>query len=352
VKKDGIAALGTTVNDTADDYDHAMVLAKAHAAREGIPFINPCLGEDLLAGQGTVALEVLTECPDVQQLYVCVGGGGLLGGVGAVMRRVAPSVRIVGAQSERTAAMARSVAAGEVVEIASERTLADGLAGQIDDDALAIGQRCLDDIVVLSESAIGEAIAWLHVHEGLRVEGAGAVTVAALLEAARAGRAPASGPVVAIVSGRNIDAERHAAGRGTDHDALPCVGEVVADLLHASSRDERRVRAYERVQAGGRETRRHADGVLLRDAHFEEALGEARDVRADAEEILRVGRDDHGVDVDLAEFEQRLAEREARLVRGLLAPAGRGGGGAHGASSSARARARMASSTLLLCVWQ
>jgi len=211
VKKDGIAALGTTVNDTADDYDHAMVLAKAHAAREGIPFINPCLGEDLLAGQGTVALEVLTECPDVQQLYVCVGGGGLLGGVGAVMRRVAPSVRIVGAQSERTAAMARSVAAGEVVEIASERTLADGLAGQIDDDALAIGQRCLDDIVVLSESAIGEAIAWLHVHEGLRVEGAGAVTVAALLEAARAGRAPASGPVVAIVSGRNIDAERHAA---------------------------------------------------------------------------------------------------------------------------------------------
>lgn len=211
VKKDGIAALGTTVNDTADDYDHAMVLAKAHAEREGIPFINPCLGEDLLAGQGTVALEILAECPDVQQLYVCVGGGGLLGGVGAVMRRVAPTVRIVGAQSVRTAAMARSVAAGHVVEIASERTLADGLAGQIDDDALAIGQACLDDISALSEDAIGEAIAWLHRHEGLRVEGAGAVTVAALLEASRAGRAPHAGPIVAIVSGRNIDADRHAA---------------------------------------------------------------------------------------------------------------------------------------------
>lgn len=211
VKKDGIAALGTIVDDSADDYDHAMVLAKAHAVREGIPFINPCLGEDLLAGQGTVALEILAECPDVQALFVCVGGGGLLGGVGAVMRRVAPAVRIVGAQSERTAAMARSVAAGHVVEIASERTLADGLAGQIDDDALAIGQRCLDDITVLTEDAIGEAIAWLHVHEGLRVEGAGAVTVGALLHAARAGRVPANGPVVAIVSGRNIDAERHAA---------------------------------------------------------------------------------------------------------------------------------------------
>lgn len=211
VKKDGIAALGTTVNDSADDYDHAMVLAKAHAEREGIPFVNPCLGEDLLAGQGTVALEILAECPDVQHLYVCVGGGGLLGGVGAVMRRVAPSVRMVGAQSVRTAAMARSVAAGHVVEIASERTLADGLAGQIDDDALAIGQACLDDITALREDAIGEAIAWLHRHEGLRVEGAGAVTVAALLEAVRAGRAPVTGPIVAIVSGRNIDGERHAA---------------------------------------------------------------------------------------------------------------------------------------------
>lgn len=211
VKKDGIAALGTTVDDTADDYDHAMVLAKAHAQREGIPFINPCLGEDLLAGQGTVALEILAECPDVQQLYVCVGGGGLLGGVGAVMRRVAPAVRITGAQSVRTAAMARSVAAGHVVEIASERTLADGLAGQIDDDALAIGRACLDDITALSEDAIGEAIAWLHQQEGLRVEGAGAVTVAALLDAARAGRTPHTGPIVAIVSGRNIDAERHRA---------------------------------------------------------------------------------------------------------------------------------------------
>lgn len=210
VKKDGIAALGATVDDSADDYDHAMVLAKAHAARTGTHFINPCLGEDLLAGQGTVALEVLAERPEVRTLVVCVGGGGLLGGVGAVMRRDAPHVRIVGAQSVRTAAMARSVAAGRVVPIASEPTLADGLAGQIDDEALAIGQQCLDDIVTVTEEQLGQAIAWLHRHEGLRVEGAGAVSVAALLDAARTGRAPADGPVVAIVSGRNIDPSRHA----------------------------------------------------------------------------------------------------------------------------------------------
>ncbi len=211
VKKDGIAALGATVDDSADDYDHAMVLAKAHAVREDVLFINPCLGEDLLAGQGTVALEILEQRPDVRTVMVCVGGGGLLGGVGAVLRELRPEVRIVGAQSVRTAAMAKSVAAGHVVEIASERTLADGLAGQIDDDALHIGQRCLDQIIALEEEMIGESIAWLHQHEQLMVEGAGSVTVAALRDAARADKSLGDGPIVAIVSGRNIDPSRHVA---------------------------------------------------------------------------------------------------------------------------------------------
>ncbi len=211
VKKDGIAALGAVVNDEASDYDDAMVRAKAHAEREGVPFINPCLGADLLAGQGTVGLEILAQCPTVQHVFVCVGGGGLLGGVGTVLRARAPQVRIVGAQSEKTAAMARSVQAGRVVEIASEPTLADGLAGQIDNDALAIGQACLDDIMTLDEDRIGGAIAWLHGAEGLTVEGAGAVTVAALRDLADRGRSPGNGPVVAIVSGRNIDASRHVA---------------------------------------------------------------------------------------------------------------------------------------------
>lgn len=245
VKKDGIRALGAIVNDEATDYDHAMVLAKAHAEREGVPFINPCLGEDLLAGQGTVALEILAELPNVRTVVVCVGGGGLLGGVGTVLRRVAPHVRIVGAQSVQTAAMCKSLAAGRVVEIASEPTLADGLAGQIDDDALHIGQCCLDEIVTVAEEQIGETIAWLHRHEGLTVEGAGAVAVAALRyapnrgagthgaamhdaatrvavthDAATADETLGRGPMVAIVSGRNIDASRHVALLGRWPEAI------------------------------------------------------------------------------------------------------------------------------------
>jgi threonine dehydratase len=205
VKKDGIRALGATVNDDAADYDVAMVMAKAHAEREGIRFINPCLGVDLLAGQGTVALELLQQLPDVCTVIICTGGGGLLGGMGAVLRTLAPHVRIVGVQSVETAAMQRSVAAGHVVDTPVTPTLADGLSGQIDDDALYIGQSCADELVLVTEDELGETIAWLHRTTGMAVEGAGAVTIAAL----RHDRIPdLIGPIVALVSGRNIDPAR------------------------------------------------------------------------------------------------------------------------------------------------
>jgi threonine dehydratase len=208
VKKDGIRALGATVNDEAPDYDEAMVRAKAHAQREGVRFINPCLGLELLAGQGTVALEVLEQLPAVRTVLICTGGGGLLGGMGVVLRARAPEVRIIGVQSTETAAMTRSVAAGQVAYAPVTPTLADGLAGQVDEDALHIGQHCADEMVLVTEEELGETIAWLSRTDGMTVEGAGAVTVAAL----RHGRIPRlEGPVVAIVSGRNIDAERHAA---------------------------------------------------------------------------------------------------------------------------------------------
>jgi len=182
--------------------------AKSHAAREGVRFINPCLGLELLAGQGTVALEVLEQCPDVRTVVICTGGGGLLGGMGVVLRTQASHVRIVGVQSVETAAMTRSVRAGHVVHTPVTPTLADGLAGQVDDDALHIGEQCADEMVLVSEEELGETIAWLAKTDGMMVEGAGAVAVAAL----RHGHVRAlEGPVVAIVSGRNIDATRHAA---------------------------------------------------------------------------------------------------------------------------------------------
>lgn len=208
VKREGIESLGAQVDASQPHYDAAHAAAVAFADARGMTFVDPCSGSALLAGQGTVALEILESLPSLATLVLPVGGGGLLGGCASLVRRVAPWVRIVGVQSEHTDAMARSLAAGQVVEIGYEPTLADGLAGQIEADALEIGQQALDDIVTVSEEAIARAIAWLARSGAGRVEGSGAVGVAAVLE----GRLElaAAGPAAVIVSGGNIDPERHA----------------------------------------------------------------------------------------------------------------------------------------------
>lgn len=205
VKQDGIAALGATLDSTQPYYDAAMAAALVFAEERGATFINPCFGNALIAGQGTVALEIMSDLPDMASLVVNVGGGGLLGGCASIVRPLLPQARIVGAQSVKTAAMARSMAAGQVIDIDDEPTIAEGLAGQIDEAGLEIGQHSLDDIVTVSEEQIGETIAWLWKNHGARVEGAGAVATAAVLH-----RVVSSLPTPAaiIVSGGNIDAER------------------------------------------------------------------------------------------------------------------------------------------------
>jgi threonine dehydratase len=206
VKREGISALGATVDSESPHYDAAMERAIAFAEERGATFVHPCTGRDLLAGQGTVASEILEELPGLRALIVPVGGGGLLGGCGALLRSAAPGVRIVGAQSENTAAMSRSLEAREIVHIPSVPTLADGLAGDIDEVAFDIGLHALDEIHTVTEDAIGRAIAWLAREEDLVVEGAGAVGVAAILE--RKIALPA-GPAAIVLSGGNIDSERH-----------------------------------------------------------------------------------------------------------------------------------------------
>ena len=202
VKRDGITALGATIDTTQPHYDAAMDAAKAFAAERGATFINPCLGEMLLAGQGTVALEILGELPDLSTLVVNVGGGGLLGGCASLVRAVAPRVKIAGAQSENTAAMSRSLAAGHLVEIGNEPTLAEGLAGQIDDEAFDIGRHALDAIATVTEAEIADTIRWLWAEHRQRVEGAGACGVAAV-RLGKLGTLPT--PVVVVLSGGNID---------------------------------------------------------------------------------------------------------------------------------------------------
>jgi threonine dehydratase len=171
----------------------------------GATYVSPCTGRALLAGQGTIGFEILEQLPDLATMVVCVGGGGLAGGIGGYMRDEAPSVWIVGAQSERTNAMTLAIAAGIPVTIPDVPTLADGLAGAVDAEMLAQGQAAIDEMIVVTEDAIAAAIAFLWTEEGVRVEGAGAVGVAALI-AARDSQWRF--PLAVTVSGGNIDDAR------------------------------------------------------------------------------------------------------------------------------------------------
>jgi threonine dehydratase len=204
VKKNGIRDYGTIVDDSAPHYDAAALLAREFADRSGAAFINPCAGETLLAGQGTIAVEIFEQHPGIQTIVLPVGGGGLLGGVGTYAKSINADVRIVGAQSDQTAALALSFKAGRIIEVPYTPTIADGLAGQVDEEGLAIAQHVLDEIVLLTEDEVASAVAWLWRCEKVRAEGSGAVAPGALLHRKHTAR----GPVAAIVSGANIDETR------------------------------------------------------------------------------------------------------------------------------------------------
>lgn len=205
VKREKIAARGARVDASCASYDAAESAARAHAAATGATFVSPCTGRALLAGAGTVAAEILDDLPSAGTIVVCVGGGGLAGGVGGYVRGTAPGVRILGAQALRTNAMTLALRSGRATDIPDLPTLADGLAGLVDAEMLAQGQASLDGIATVDEDDLIEAIVWLHREHGLTVEGSGAAGVAALRSGALR---PQAFPVVIVVSGRNIDAVR------------------------------------------------------------------------------------------------------------------------------------------------
>lgn len=205
VKRDKIAALGAIVDASQPSYDAAEDAAKAYAAQSGATFVSPCTGRHLLAGAGTVALEIFDERPETSTLVVCVGGGGLVGGMGGFVRDAARHVRVLGAQSIKTNAMTLALAAGHAVDIPDEPTLCDGLAGRVDAEMYAQGKAAIDEIATVEESDVAEAMRFLHRRHQLVVEGSGAVGVAALL---RGALKPAAFPTVVTVSGGNVERAR------------------------------------------------------------------------------------------------------------------------------------------------
>ncbi len=202
-KKRRIRAFGAELNTDSANYDDAEVAARAYAQRIGATFVHSYSDRAVVAGQGTVALEILEDLPDVRTVIVPVGGGGLIGGVGTVLKAINPTIRVIGVQSTQTRSMYEAFKAGRVVPCPIGPTIADGLAGQIDEASFTRAHAVVDEMQVVDEMAIPAAIRALF-DEGVVAEGAAAVGVAALAE----GVIKADGPTVVIITGGNIDAAR------------------------------------------------------------------------------------------------------------------------------------------------
>jgi threonine dehydratase len=170
---------------TGGSFEEALQAARAYAESSGATFVHPYEDEKVIAGQGTIGLELVEQVPDFGTVLIPIGGGGLASGISLALREVKPKVRIVGVQA---AVAAWTIADGIAVKEVGEHT------GSILDDVL-------DDVVSVSDDEISRAIVLLLERSKLVVEGAGAVSVAALLS----GKAGGEGPAVAILSGGNID---------------------------------------------------------------------------------------------------------------------------------------------------
>ena len=205
IKRDRIAAEGAELHLVNGTYDDAHAEAEREALRSGRLFVHAFSDPRVVAGAGTVGLEIVEDLPDVRTVIVPVGGGGLIGGVGTAVKAMAPGATVIGVQSEETSAMHASLLAGHAVLPPMGETLCDGLSGEIDERSLALAQRVVDRMVLVSEAAVARAMRWLHVEHAIAVEGSGAVAVAAVLEGALG---TVDGPAAVIVSGSNVDAAR------------------------------------------------------------------------------------------------------------------------------------------------
>lgn len=200
-KVEAIRRFAVTLVERGADYDAAERAAREMERESGATFVSPYNDREVIAGQGTIALEMLEDEPDLEAIIVPVGGGGLIAGVALAAKSLNPRIKVYGVEPLASPTMTAALEAGHIVEIAEQPTIADGCAGNIEPGSITfpIIQQFVDDIILVSEESIREAIVSVARDEHLIIEGAAALSIAALGNARLK-----STNVVSIVSGRNI----------------------------------------------------------------------------------------------------------------------------------------------------
>jgi len=202
-KRQGLLSQGAELVESAD-YDQAETAARADAGASGAPYISPYNHPDVIAGAGTVALEMLEDEPALSAIVVPLGGGGLLAGAALVARGHGRPVRVIGAEAESSPVFTTALAAGVITPVDVRDTLADGLAGNLEpgSQTFDLVRNLVDAVALVAESSIETAMRNLVYRERLIAEGAGATAVAAILQG---GLDLGEGPVGVMLTGRNVD---------------------------------------------------------------------------------------------------------------------------------------------------
>lgn len=205
----GVRALGAEARIVGESQDDAQAEAERLVAEEGLTEISPFDDPRVIAGQGTIGLELLEARPDLETILVPLSGGGLAGGVAFAAKTIKPSIRVIGVSMDRGAAMYESIRAGRPVEVEEVASLADSLGGGIglaNRLSFPLCRDHLDDIVLVTEEEIYRALQTVYYEDRIVCEGACVVGIAAL----QAGKVSLSGPAATIITGRNLDMRLHA----------------------------------------------------------------------------------------------------------------------------------------------
>jgi len=207
-KIEGIRALGAEVRIVGMSQDDAQVEVDRLMDEEGMTLVPPFDNRDIIAGQGTLGLEMFEQVENIDTVLVQVSGGGLISGVAAALKAQKPDIRIIGISMERGAAMYECQQAGKAIHVPELATLADSLGGGIGLDnryTFAMVRDLVDEFVLVSEKEIARAIRHAYWEERQLIEGSGAVGIAALLS----GKITSGGNIVCLLSGGNIDMALH-----------------------------------------------------------------------------------------------------------------------------------------------